>query len=234
MSGELIPLDRLEKIKGWKTKLSPQERDEVVSSTNEVGEVFESLGRGRTRLGEVFLRMNLLLEPKRMYRPWVQLIPFGLHVRTTYTYIGIYEHTKRSLPTNYMRIGLAMNMDKINLTKVRAIPPPRTNDPGVIREYLENVQDRPARDPEQDPVTLQRIAFNGVRICYEKLGDEFRDKHADEWMNGLFGKILTLRGVSTGRRITPEAIPIDWQKGRGRPPKQIEAQVEPQEEQKAS
>lgn len=235
MSNELVPVNVLLTLQGW-TALTAREQALVEKETKALGEALIGYGRSRLAIGEHLTRVREVLEPKQLFSKY--LVAYNLKRSTAYKHITAYENASKSLPEPFLRVAMARNMNMLGdspekplgiYTDVtKRLPPPRTEDPRKIHEYLDTVEEARLRkkrnvrkskvdEIEYDADTLLKECYRFVDIRLQKLPARGRARR--QWMDRLVGMMLTRIGVSGSHSFEAEAVPEDFIAVVGRPRK---------------
>lgn len=203
---------KLESLKGWDTLVS-SERAALVREHAALTAGVERLGKAWIEVGQHLKAIRDVLEPHRMFDAYLKLTPFGLSRATAYRRIKIAEKAKRVLQPNLFNFALLNGLDRVNVDTVKVIPPPKSSDPKVMREYLKSVSGK-EMTAASDPEVMKKECINVIRSRYDRLPSDWTGRKRSDWIRSVCGMAMALIGVSGEQRIAPEAIPIDWIRGR--------------------
>lgn len=234
MPNELVPVNMLSALQGWST-LTSREQALVEKETKALGEALIGYGRSRLAIGEHLTRVREVLEPKQLFSKY--LAAYNLKRSTAYKHMTSYENASRSLPEPVLRVAMARNMNMLGdspdqplgvYTDVtKRLPPPRTEDPKKIHEYLDTVEEarlkkkrnvrksRQMEEIEYDADVLLKECYRFIDSRLQKLPSRGRARR--QWMDRLVGMMLTRIGVSGSHSFEAEGIPADFPAVVGRP-----------------
>jgi len=196
-----------EKLKGWDS-LAQSEKAAIKKEHTALTDGMERLGKAWIEVGERLKALRDVLEPHGMFDSYLKLSPFGLSRSTAYRRIRVAEKARRYLKPDLFRFALLSGLDKVNVETIKIVPPPKSSDPKVMREYLRTVSGHPkvAFDAE----VMKKECVNFIRTRWEKLPAEWAGRKKSDWMRSLCGMAMNVAGVSGEQKIEVEAIPIDW------------------------
>lgn len=237
MNREKIPQKSLDfsQLKGW-AALATSERNAVTREHAALTGSIERLGKSWIEVGTHLKTIRDVLEPHGMFGRYLKLSPFGLSRATAYRRIKVAEKARRYLNPNLFRFALLSGLDNISVESIKAVPPPASQEPAAMRQYLKSVSGKERngrknagthtsaalgysagsianRNEESipfDPEIMKKECINFARSRYEKLPLAWPSRQRGEWARSLCGMILTMAGMGSERRVPPEAIPIDW------------------------
>jgi hypothetical protein len=129
--------------------------------------------------------------------------------------IDDYLAAKTILPTPVMQVALMRPNQRLDAKMIKASPPPKTNDPVVINEYLDKMtkktRAKQLQNAETDRDVLLKQAFNASRNYCDKLPKGRRPLFVKE----LSAMLLSYAGV--GESVKPMDIPDGMIAVLGRP-----------------
>jgi hypothetical protein len=217
---QLIPRSVMENMPWWKT-LSPTEQRSVFLATQTLSEEMEKHGLSKLAIGEQLVRLREILEPKKKFCDYLRRNFPTCSLATAYRWIEQYETAKTKLPENFMKVAMSQGYHVIDAEMVELLPPPRTQDRTKIVAYLQRLKDARKRERatrEQTHVNQElamRECFNFLLSRYERLPPQGRVR--SQWLEALFGMILSEVGSNTERHFTPIEVPDNFRVVRGRP-----------------
>lgn len=215
---KLVPSQlNLESIMGWK-KLQEREQSVVRDQTRALFETIHEAGKQRLKIGEHLVKVRDVLEPHRMFERYLKSCRFSR--ATAYRMMDDYNAARTILPSPIMQVALMRPNQRLDAKMIKSSPPPKTTDPVVINEYLDNLtkksRAKQLQNIENNPEVLQKQAFNAVRNYYDKLP---KGSFRRTWMKSLTSMLLTLAGVPEDASVSPTAIPEGMVSVLGRPRK---------------
>jgi hypothetical protein len=107
---------------------------------------------------------------------------------------------------------------------VKRIPPTKSEDPAVIDQYLDSIEESRKRgdarsskmaEVNEDTDVLLEQAYRFVSSRLKKIPN--RGKGRRQWMDRLVGMLLTELGISGSQTFEPEGVPIEFIPKVGRP-----------------
>lgn len=218
-SPERAPHIQLELLKGWE-KLIPHDQQIIRKETSALSESIYDVGKARLCIGEHLAKVRDILEPKKMFVKYLDTLGFSR--ATAYRFMDNYLMARTILPTPVMQVALMRGSDTINARLVKAFPPPKSNDVGVINDYLDVIEQKergepPAGSDDQIAESYKRECLNFIRVRWSRLPASMNKRAKTAWMNDLRGMTLTLQGISNPLTIEASAIPEGYVRPRGRP-----------------
>jgi hypothetical protein len=213
------PRVQLELLRGW-DKLIPHDQQIIQKETQALTVSIYEVGKARLRIGEHLTRVRDILEPKKMFVKYLDTLGFAR--ATAYRFMDNYLMARTILPTPIMQVALMRGSDTINARLVKAFPPPKSNDVGVINDYLDVIEQKergepPAGSDDQIAESYKRECLNFIRVRWSRLPASMNKRAKTAWMNDLRGMTLTLQGISNPLTIEASAIPEGYVRPRGRP-----------------
>lgn len=229
----IIPRDVFSELPWWK-KLKPDEQQTVQQESQALGQALMQHGFSKLAVGEHLGNLQAILEPKRLFVRYLRNFHFSQ--RSAYRYIAGFQNARTKLPEPILRAAMARGLNMIGDTKeaplgtytdvVRRLPPPKTEDPEKISEWIGAVEEKhrerrshPAAVDEEasDPETMMKECYRFISIRFRRLPNNSRSRA--NWTKTLAGMLLADLGVGNPQSIDPVAVPEDFRAVRGRPPK---------------
>jgi hypothetical protein len=217
---QLIPRSAMESMPWWKT-LTASEQRAVFVGTQSLSEEMEKCGLSKLAIGQQLVRLREILEPKRKFCDYLRRNFPTCSMATAYRWIEQYEMAKDKLPEGFMKVAMSQGYHVIDADMVELLPPPKTQDRKKIVAYLQRLkearkQERALRDETSvNQEMAMRECFNFVLSRYERLPTQSRER--GQWLEVLFGMILSEVGSNTKRYFTPIEVPDNFRVVRGRP-----------------
>lgn len=224
VTNEIVTAADLQTISGW-DKLETADRSTVLVKTQAIANALKAEGQSRLEVGKNLAEAREILLPLKI---WVGYLRTAFHMseRTGYRYIQEYEDKAKVVPSNVLDISMARGYKTISKTSgpdlvelVKRNPPPRTEDPKRIVQYLDTLEESPpiprARNVVMDAYSFDdrlKICFRIVASHYDKLVGK-REK--DRFARTLIGMELTKFGI-TADGLRSATVPEGFT-ARGRP-----------------
>lgn len=221
----------LKTLPGWDA-LNKRDQALIEKETLDLSEAIMGLGRSKLAIGEHLMRVQEKLEPLRMFTRYLDA--YNLKKSTAYNHITAFKNATQWLPKPVLDAAIVRNMSIIGIKEdkplgiytdaVKRIPPPATNDPKKIAEYLDSVEASQKRtdgrskrmaEVEEDPEVLLKQAYRFVVSRLNKLPS--RGKARRSFIEQLAGMMISELGVSSSLSFMPEAIPHGFRAEVGRP-----------------
>lgn len=202
-----------ETFEGW-AKLLLQEQQTVKTEADATEHCLENEKHSRVETGEHLTRIRVVMEPKRMFVKFLDH-RFSMSRATAYRYMEEYR-VAHQLPETIMERAMVLNIP-IREKIIVQNPPPQTEDPIKIDEYLEKISQisvSPIQLTTNEDV-LMKECINFVAIRDGRVGGTGRHKLA--WRKNLFGMLMTKFGITETMTFAPVLIPEDFSVVRGRP-----------------
>lgn len=216
---ELVTRESVTNTNWWEV-LSPQEQRTVLIETQALTEDMVTFGMSRLGIGEHLFNIREILEPKRVFTAFLRT-HFRKSKATAYRIIEDFLYTKERVPEIVLRTAIARGYDIIDAEIIEKMPPPKTQDRVKIVKYLEKVdavrkeEKAAAPEPEYDPETLMREAFNFIAMRFHRLPNNSRTRM--KWLDNLFGMVMSELGVQEERTFAPVEVPEGFRAVLGRP-----------------
>lgn len=227
---DMSPSTLLQTLPGW-DGLSRKDQIFIERETKGLGEALADYGRSRLAIGERLTNIKDKL-PAGMFAKYLGAYHFKRS--TAYKTMAEYKNAVQWLPEPVLRRAMARNMPLLGesdesplgpYTKaVKRLPAPESEDPIVIDQYLDSLEESrkrtDARSPkmaevDEDSEVLLKHAYRFVSTRLKKIPN--RGKARRVWMDKLVGMLLTELGVSGGQTFTAEGIPEEFVAQVGRP-----------------
>lgn len=209
----------LSSIEGW-NNLPKEDQGIVRDEATALDVALEAEGKAKLEVGEHLYNIQEVLTKtdKRIFTRFLESLQRNFSRATAYRYIDMYTAAKNLLPGPVMEQAMLRGTNRLNVRRIEATPPPRTNDPIVINEYLSEME-RPQSNVPLDvtPDDLKRECVNHVLRSFERLPRAGRVRPA--WIRSVVAMCLFGAGITTTETITPVAIPESFTRPRGRPKK---------------
>lgn len=221
----------LKGIPGWEN-LDKKDQIMVEKETRGLSDAIMGFGRSKLAIGQHLAAVQEKLEPLRMFTKY--LAAYNLKKSTAYNHITAYNNARTWLPAPVLEAAMLRNMSIIGVKEdkplgiytnaVKRIPPPNTNDPKKIADYLDSVQiaqqkadgrSRKMEDVEVDHEVLLKSAYRFVISRVNKLPTRGKARRA--FMDQLVGMLLSDIGVASDITFSPEAVPDGFRAEVGRP-----------------
>lgn len=204
-------------IEGWDT-LTKEDQGAVREEALALDVALEAEGKAKLEVGEHLYNIQEVLTKtdKRIFTRFLESLHRNFSRATAYRYIDLYVAAKNLLPGPVMEQAMLRGTNRLNVKRIEAMPPPRTNDPVAINEYLTQME-RPSTYVPADvvPEDSKRDAVNTVVRAYERLPRAGRVRSA--WMRSVVAMLLAASGNTEPVTITPVPIPESYTRPRGRP-----------------
>jgi hypothetical protein len=235
MSGKLAtndtsPSNLLQTLPGWDS-IPRKDQIYIERETKGLGEALTDYGRSRLSIGEHLTNIKDKL-PKGMFTKYLGAYHFKRS--TAYKAIASYKNAVQWLPEPVLKAAMARNMPLLGesdekplgayTNAIKRIPPPKSEDPVVIDQYLDSIEESRKRgdarsskmaEVDEDAEVLLQHAYRFVSSRLKKIPN--RGKSRRQWVDKLVGMILTELGVSGQQSFHPEGIPEEFVAKVGRP-----------------
>lgn len=211
-----LPPAELKAMRGW-AKLLPKEQLALRAEHREIAKCLHSEGQSRLAVGKHLLTTSEILSPRRLFAFYLKRF-FHMSKSTAFNYINLWKAASKDAPKKVLDIALSRNYRIVNRPEVfKTYPPPKTDDPVKIVEYLDKLE---ARKPKVITIHkssdgLLKQALHGVELCWKQLSNDPRVRTG--WFKSLISMELTIFEVDREMRFTPEEIPENLKTVRGRP-----------------
>lgn len=219
----------------WWGELSRSEQNNVLRETLELGATLISWGEIKHKVGQHLANVQEVLSPHGKFdaylRVWQRIL--NRSRRSLYRDIESYEKST-AFPEAIAKAAAIKNFPVEKLKTVsKMLPAPKSvkseaDALAYIDKAAQYSKDNPqihemdvAVRPKVDEEELAKEALVVFKNCLAKLPN--RKKQG--WAEHVIGMQLTLLGLSSSKAFSPEAVPPEYVRGRGRPPKAIEGEV---------
>lgn len=207
----------LTSIEGWET-LNKEDQSVVRDEAVALDVALENEGKAKLEVGEHLYNIQEVLTKtdKRIFTRFLESLHRNFSRATAYRYIDLYVAAKNLLPGPVMEQAMLRGTNRLNVKRIEATPPPRSNDPVVINEYLTQMEKPNTYVPaDVVPEDLKRESVNHVVRAFERLPRSGRTRPA--WMRSVVAMLLFAAGNTETVPITPVPIPESYTRPRGRP-----------------
>lgn len=211
-----LPPAELKAMRGW-AKLSAKDQLTLRAEHRETLKAMHSEGQARLAIGRHLHATSEILSPRRLFAFYLKRF-FHMSKSSAFNYINLWKAAMKDASPKVIDIALSRNYKIVNRPQIfKTYPPPKTDDPKKIIEYLDKLE---ARKPKvvtihKNPEGLLRQALHSVELCWNRLPAD--PKVRSGWYKSLIAMQLTKFGVDREMRFMPEEIPESMTVVRGRP-----------------
>lgn len=224
------PTSLLKSIPGW-DELDRKDQLYIEKETKSLGVALSDYGFSRLAIGEHLNNVQTRLR-KGMFAKYLRAYHFKRS--TAYKSIKSFQNASAHLPEAVLKMAMARNMPMLGESDdqplgaytdhTKRIPPPQSEDPEVISQYLDSIEAAKKRadgrstkmtEIEEDADVLLKQTYRFISVRLNKLPS--RGKARRVWADKLFGMVLSELGVSGSQSFAPEAIPDEFIAVKGRP-----------------
>lgn len=223
---DLLPVGVLSTLAGW-SDLDADVQKVVETETQQLGQAFDGLVRSRLAVGEHLTRIHTILEPKRMFSQYCDLV--RLRRSVAYNALTGYANATKSLPAPVLRVATTQGVNMLGISEdrplgryteaVRKLPPPHTTDTAKIVEWLDQVEvirrKQVQKQAQQEP-DAEVLLKEAYRFVIGKI-DRVPARRRRAWFERLVGMGLARIGVGQPQSFGPEAPPEEFIPVVGRP-----------------
>lgn len=207
----------LSTLEGW-DKLEPSEQSTVEMKTDATRQRLKLERESRLAIGRDLSEIREILKPKGLWLAFLE-VAFGWSERTAYRYIEGFDMASTNVPQPVLQIAIERGSRSIaNKALIKKMPPPKTTDPKLIGEYLDELDKTKLPSIVDEPTLDERI-----KLCLHFVGNHYEKIHEKKqktaFMRSLLGMELAKFGIASELSIAPIAIPEDYRIARGRPTK---------------
>lgn len=246
---DMSPEALMKTLKGWES-LSRKEQTAVERNNRNIGETLVSIGHSKLALGEYLLAQQEIMEPVRMFRPYLRAVRFNK--TKAYQYINSYRIAKERWHPLLLEEGMRRGISVIATPEqpygkytqqFKKLPPGKIETREDASKMFDLVEDDYSRadgkmkkisvenprykEISEDPEVLKMQLFKFAIRCLKKLpkvGDNRRDKARQrEFLREVLGMIIPQAGIQSTFTIEPQAAPEEFLIGPGRPRKEENA-----------
>jgi hypothetical protein len=224
-----ITLTNFEAVIDHLGELDPKERATLEKETKGLGSDMVNFGRARMAIGERLVRIREILQPKGVFVRFLDEIRFDR--KTAYNLMNGFENAKANLPEIYLLAAMSRGLDMMGTNEERplgrfteavaALPPPKTQDPKKVHDYLDKVvQFRKEHYLQERTYSLDRIELECFRFVDSRVKRLPRSHKARKaFLDAHVGMLMTAMGISNRQSFEPIAIAEGVRAKRGRPRK---------------
>lgn len=229
------PVAMLEQLPWWQS-ISRKDQISIEKETKALGEAFQNMGRSRLAAAEHLSNVHDKVG-KGNFQGFLRIF----HIKRAWAYETMkgYKNTLQAFPEAVIREAMRRNMPILGASDdkplgtytdaVKRLPPPKTEDPVKIGQYLDSIEQARSRARaraskkletiEADPDVLLQESYRFVIIRLQRLGSKGATRN--RFVESLTGMLMTEIGV-TKRNFEAEAIPDGFRAQVGRPRKETE------------
>lgn len=220
----------------WWGELSRSEQNNVLRETLELGATLISWGEIKHKVGQHLANVQEVLAPHGKFDAYLRIWQRILNRSRRSLYRDIENYEKATdFPEQIAKAAAIKNfpIDKLKTVRKMLPVPSRIGSEADALAYIdkaaqfskENPQihemDAPNIRPKVDAEELAKEAFVIFKNCLAKLPPRKRL----EWTEHVIGMQMNVAGIQSSRSFKPEAVPAEYTRGRGRPPKAVEGEV---------
>lgn len=227
------PTGLLNTLPGWEN-LQRKDQIAVERATKTLEGVLMDYGRSRLAIGEQLSVIQEKLQSTNMFSKYLETFHFKRS--TAYKAIKEYSNAVQWLPEPVLRRAMSRNMPMLGAEQerplgvytdpVKRLPPPDTEEPKVIDQWLDTIEQARIRadsrskkfievEADFEALLIQAYRFASLRINKLPKGSKIRRQFLDK----LVGMLLAELGIASGQTFEPEAIPEGYRAEVGRPRK---------------
>lgn len=199
----------LSTIKGW-SSLKENEQLLVRNETQALTEAIFLAGKTKLAIGEHLSKIHRILQPKRMWEPYLQLEglqQYRISRATAHRYMHNFEVAKTILPKPVLKVAMMRGMDSLSAKVVTLFPPPKSHKPKVIHQYLDKIEKRQPRGGDYaDNKDMLKACFRFLQSQLNRVKPNERIPVVRE----LVGMLMTLTGMSASTTFHPKDIPMEF------------------------
>lgn len=239
---KFVPRQAFEQFSFWE-QLKEREQNKLVEEGQHIGTALVAHGASGLAIGQHLISVKALLEP---YSGAFSRVCQGFRFtpRMAYRYIKAYENASQRLPEAALHAVMARGMNIFGHTDskplgkytdaFRMLGAPTSTTPDKVNEWAmqleqtrkEIVKAKNKRraeghaKPEEVIEEIKRTPEFRLRRNFRNIKNDLRripSKKRRDWLESLFGMVMTQAGITSKTSFSPEAIPEDFLQGRGRP-----------------
>lgn len=213
---EIVALDAKALFEGV-GELEPREKQILEREAKALRSDMVTFAQSKLAIGEHLLKIHEILEPKRVFGRFLDNLRSGLSKKTAYRYIEGFQNAGQILSEPILREAMARGMNMLGTgdkplgrytLAVKRLPPPRSTNPKVIDQYLENVQEKTreiySNELERDEDELVKEVFRFFDARFQRLPNHHKTRR--RFVETLGGMMVARLGVSSPQTFEPVAI----------------------------
>lgn len=243
---KFVPRQAFQQFSFWE-QLKEREQNKLVEEGQAFAASLMAHGASGLAMGQHLANIKALLEPhKGAFRRVCQ--GFKFTERMAYRYIIAYNNAKERLPETALHAVMARGLNIFGHTEAkplgkytdafRMLGPPTNPTPEKAVEWANQLEQTrkdivkaknkrraagqaPASGDAPAEELIKRSPEERKRRNFRNIKNDLRrvpPKKRIEWLESLFGMVMTQAGITSKRSFAPEAIPDSFLQGRGRPP----------------
>jgi hypothetical protein len=234
---QLLKPETFTSLSWWK-ELPTKTQKNVMTETLELGATFMTWGEIKHKVGQHLAVVQEQLTPFNRFDSYLKMWQKILNRsrRSLYRDIEKYEEAT-AFPEAVARAAAIKNFPIEKLKTVRKmLPVPRSiENEGDALKYIDAAQEYSKKYPEIHTMDIASEAVPAVDeeellketlVIFKNCLRRLPPRKKANWGKKVMGMQLTVMGLGHAITIEPEAVPPDYIRGRGRPAKTIEGEVQ--------
>jgi len=204
-------------------KIDEKQAETVQQEVQAVLEARKNEAKSKEAIGLHLRKIQEVLEPKHLFTASLKYF-FNMSKATAYRYMELSEIAQVILPGPVFEAAIERGT-RIRKDVIAQMPPPKTDDPEKISQYLDALDQQPQRRPQaaletdQEVLAKECVNFVGTRLDRLKAnGVDTRTLKA--FTKRVVSMILTKGGIEAEIKLAPVPIPEAFIVHRGAPRKE--------------